>query len=102
MSTDFREVVLQPQIAQEEATRLGWLTEVRFVALIAMRWGTLLLNSRSQGNSRILLLMSVRRRRHSKAYLSEGKRWDDSESEDEEVGNLALMAILDNPSSSKP
>ena len=37
-----------------------------------------------------------------KAYLVEGKSWDDSESEDEEVGNLALMAILDNPSSSKP
>ena len=37
-----------------------------------------------------------------KAYLAEGKIWDDSESEDEEVGNLALMAILDNPSSSKP
>ena len=27
---------------------------------------------------------------------------DDSESEDKEVGNLALMAISDNPSSSKP
>ena len=37
-----------------------------------------------------------------KAYLAEGKSWDDSESEDEEVGNLALMAISDNPSSSKP
>ena len=37
-----------------------------------------------------------------KAYLAEGKSWDDSESEDEEVGNLALMAISENPSSSKP
>ena len=37
-----------------------------------------------------------------KAYLDEGKRWDDSESEDEKVGKLALMAISDNPSSSKP
>ena len=37
-----------------------------------------------------------------KAYLAEGKIWDDSESVDEEVGNLALMAISDNPSSSKP
>ena len=37
-----------------------------------------------------------------KAYLAEGKSWDDSESEDEEVGNLSLMAISDNPSSSKP
>ena len=33
-----------------------------------------------------------------KAYLAEGKSWDDSESEDQKVGNLALMAILDNPS----
>ena len=37
-----------------------------------------------------------------KAYLAEGKSWDDSESEDEEVGNLALMAISENPSYSKP
>ena len=37
-----------------------------------------------------------------KAYLAEGKSWDDSESEDEEVGNLALMGISDNPSSSNP
>ena len=37
-----------------------------------------------------------------KAYLYEGKSWNDSESEDEEVGNLALMAISDNPSSSNP
>ena len=37
-----------------------------------------------------------------KAYLAEGKSWDDSECEDEEVGNLALMVISDNPSSSKP
>ncbi|KAK1397029.1 hypothetical protein POM88_006892 [Heracleum sosnowskyi] len=28
-----------------------------------------------------------------KAYLAEGKSWDDSESEDEEVDNLALMEI---------
>ena len=66
MSTDFREVVLQPQIAQEEATRLGWFTEVRFVASTAMRWGTLLLNARSQGNSRILLMMLVRRRKQER------------------------------------
>ena len=102
MSTDFREVVLRPLIAQEEATKLGWLTEVRFVASTVMRWGTLLLNTRIQGNSRILLMMSVRRRNQEKAYLAEGKSLDDSESEDEEVGNLALMAISDNPSSSKP
>ena len=42
------------------------------------------------------------KKKTSKAYLAEGKSWDDSESEDEEVGNLALMAISDNPSSSKP
>ena len=66
MSTDLREVVLRPQIAQEEATRMGWLTEVRFVASTVMRWGTLLLNERSLGNSRILLMMSVIRRRHAR------------------------------------
>ena len=37
-----------------------------------------------------------------KAYLAEGKSRDDSENEDEEVGNLALMAISDSPSSLKP
>ena len=42
------------------------------------------------------------KKRIGKAYLAEGKSWDDSESEDEEVGNLALMAISYNPSSSKP
>ena len=66
MSTDFREVVLRPQIAQEEATRLGWFTEVIFVASTVTRRGTLLLNARSLGNSRILLMMSVRRRRQER------------------------------------
>ena len=42
------------------------------------------------------------KKKTSKAYLAEGKSRDDSESEDEEVGNLALMAISENPSSSKP
>ena len=42
------------------------------------------------------------KKKTGKAYLAEGKSWDDSESEDEEVGNLALMAISDNQSSSKP
>ena len=42
------------------------------------------------------------KKKTGKAYLAEGKSWDDSECEDEEVGNIALMAILDNPSSSKP
>ena len=42
------------------------------------------------------------KKKTGKAYLAEGKSWDDSESEDEKVGNLALMAISDNPSSSKP
>ena len=42
------------------------------------------------------------KKKSGKAYLAEGKSWDDSESEDEKVGNLALMAISDNPSSSMP
>ena len=42
------------------------------------------------------------KKKTGKAYLAEGKSWDDSESEDEEVDNIALMAISDNPSSSKP
>ena len=42
------------------------------------------------------------KKKTGKAYLAEEKSWDDSESEDEEVGNLALMAILDNPSSLNP
>ena len=37
-----------------------------------------------------------------KAYLAVEKSWDDSDSDDEEDGNLALMAISDNSSSSKP
>ena len=36
------------------------------------------------------------------AYLDVEKSWDGSDSDDEEVGNLALMAISDNSSSSKP
>ena len=42
------------------------------------------------------------KKKTGKAYLAQGKSWDDSESDDEEVGNLSLMAISDNPSSSKP
>ena len=42
------------------------------------------------------------KKKTGKAYLAEGKSWDDSESEDEEVDNLSLMAISENPSSSKP
>ena len=42
------------------------------------------------------------KKKTGKGYLAEGNSLDDSESEDEEVGNLALMAISDNPSSSKP
>ena len=37
-----------------------------------------------------------------KAYLAVEKSWDDSDSDDEEDGNLALMAISNNSSSSKP
>ena len=42
------------------------------------------------------------KKKSGKDYLAEGKSWDVSESEDEEVGNLALMAISYIPSSSKP
>ena len=42
------------------------------------------------------------KKKTDKAYLDERKRWDGLESEDEEVGHLALMAISDNSSSSKP
>ena len=37
-----------------------------------------------------------------KAYLAVEKSWDDTDSDEEEVENLALMAISDNASSSKP
>ena len=33
------------------------------------------------------------KKKTGKAYLAEGKSWDDSESDEEEVGNIALMAI---------
>ena len=36
----------------------------------------------------------VSQKKTCKAYLAEGKSWNDSESEDEEVGNLALMAMI--------
>ena len=42
------------------------------------------------------------KKKTGKAYLATGKSWDDSDSDDEEVGNLALMAISDNASSTKP
>ena len=42
------------------------------------------------------------KKKTGKTYLAEGKSWDDSDSDDEEVGNLALMAISYNISSSKP
>ena len=44
---------------------------------------------------------SNQRSKPGKAYLAEGKSWDDTDSEDEEVGNLALMAFEDNHSSPK-
>ena len=47
-------------------------------------------------------MMQIRRKKTGKAYPAEGNSWDDSESDDEEVGNLALMAISDSTSSSKP
>ena len=42
------------------------------------------------------------KKKNGKAYLAEGKSWDDSQSDDEEVGNIALMAISENTSSPKP
>ena len=44
----------------------------------------------------------IQKKKTSKTYLAEGKSLDDSDCEDEEVGNPALMAISYNPSSSKP
>lgn len=38
---------------------------------------------------------SNQKSKSGRAYLAKGKSWDDSDSEDEEVGNLALMAIED-------
>ena len=55
--TDFREVVLHPLIAQRVAIKLELWKEARFVASIAMRWDTLLLNAISQGKSRIPLMI---------------------------------------------
>ena len=37
-----------------------------------------------------------------KAFLAVEKSWDDTDSDDEDVENFALMAISDNASSSKP
>ena len=45
---------------------------------------------------------SYQKKKTGRAYVAEGRSWDDSESEDEEVGNLALMAnseILYGPNS---
>ena len=44
------------------------------------------------------------KKQHCKAYIAEGKSWDDSENDDtEEFGNLALMADTteSTPTSSK-
>ncbi|KAL8121592.1 hypothetical protein AgCh_018363 [Apium graveolens] len=41
------------------------------------------------------------KKQQSKAYIAEGKSWDDSENdEDEELGNYALMALEQGESSS--
>ena len=42
------------------------------------------------------------KKKKGKTYLAEGKSWDDSDTDDEEVGNLALTAISYNTSSSNP
>ena len=102
MSTYFREVVLRPLIAQEEDTKLGWLTGVRFVASTVMRWRHFSTECKKPRQFKNTSYDVSQKKKTGKAYLAEGKSWDDSESEDEEVGNLALMAISDNPSSSKP
>ncbi|KAL8103453.1 hypothetical protein AgCh_027874 [Apium graveolens] len=44
---------------------------------------------------------SNQKSKSERAYLAKGKSWDDTDSEDEEVGNLALMAIDENTSSSR-
>ena len=95
-------MVLRPQIAQEEATRLKWLTEVRFIASTIMRWGHFATECKKPRRFKNTSYDVSQKKKTYKAYLAEGKSWDDSESEDEEVGNLALMAISDNPSSLKP
>ena len=61
----------------------------------------MLLNARSQGNIKNTSYDVSQKKKTGKAYLAEGKSWDDSESEDEEVNNLALMAISENTSSPK-
>ena len=44
---------------------------------------------------------SNQKSKSGRAYLEKGKSWDDTDNEDEEVGNLALMAIDGNASSSR-
>ncbi|KAL8125672.1 hypothetical protein AgCh_013075 [Apium graveolens] len=44
---------------------------------------------------------SNQKSKSERAYLAKGRSWDDTDSEDEEVGNLALMAIDGNTSSSR-
>ena len=42
------------------------------------------------------------KKQSGRAYIAEGKSWDDSDNDDEESGNLALMASSDIASTSKP
>ena len=100
--TVVRVVVLRPQIAQEEATRLEWLTEVRFIASTVMIWGHFATEYKKPRQIKRTSYDVSQKKNTGKAYLVEGKSWDDSKSEDEEVDNHSLMAISDNPSSSKP
>ena len=67
-----------------------------------MRWGTFATECKKPRQFKNTSYDVSQKQKSGMAYLAAGKRWDDSESEYEEVGNLALMAISYNPSSSKP
>ena len=70
-----------------------------------MRWGTLSTECKKPRQIKNTSYDVSQKKKTCKTYLAEGKSWDDSESEDEEVGNLALMAIYEkalHPSSPKP
>ena len=92
-TTNFREVVLQPQIAQGVAIIPEWLIEARFFASIKLRWGHFPIECKKPRQINNTSYDVSQKKKIGKAYLAEGKSWDDSDSDDEEVGNFALMAI---------
>ena len=62
-------------------------------------------NPRKQRKIKLILnwkqSMKLLKKQQSKAYIAEGKSWDDSENdEDEEFGNYALMALEQGESTS--